>query len=494
MANKLPVSRIVAVSVSLTPAGAQAQSLSNLLLLGTSTVIDTVERSREYATLTELATDFGTASEEYLAAAKWFAQTPQPTEIIVGRWLKTAAKGGLRGGPLSAAQRAITVFTAITSGGFTYTKDGAAAVSVTGLNFSGAANLNAVAGIIQAALVGATCVWRENYGRFEFESATTGTTSSFGFLTAPATGTNISATLGCSVDFSGAYLYVGAAAESAVNAVVLFEGNLGQQWYGLNVPAAVNADHLDIAAFIEGTGTKHIYGVTTQEGGVIVAATTTDIAYQLKALRYDRTLVQYSSSDPHAVVSAMARIMTTDFRASNTVITLMFKDEPGLVAENLNSGQANAAKDKNANVFVAYNNETSILQYGVMASGVFVDIITGTDWLALDIQRTIYNLLYTSTTKIPQTDDGMQLLTTAVEAVCSQGVINGLLAPGQWNANGFGLLKQGDFLPKGYYVYAPLVATQNQADRAARMAVPIQVAAKLAGAIHSVSVAITVNQ
>jgi len=492
--NSLPVSRIVSVSVSLTPAGAQAQSLSNLLLLGTSTVIDTTERSRSYATLTEVATDFGTTSEEYLAAAKWFAQSPQPTEIIMGRWLKTAASGGLRGGPLSAAQRVMSVWTAITNGGFKIAKDGAPETNITGLNFSGAANLNAVAGIIQAALTGITCVWNANYGRFEFQSTTTGATSTIGFLVAPTAGTDISATLGATAAFSGAYLYVGAAAETAIAAVTLFEANLGQQWYGLNVPAAVNADHLSIAAFIEGTDTKHVYGLTTLEGGVIVAATTSDIAYQLKQLGYKRTITQYSSSDPNAVVSALARMLTTDYRASNTVITLMFKQEPGVVAENLNSGQANAAQAKNANVFVAYNNETAILQYGVMADGTFFDIVTGTDWLALDIQRTLYNLLYTSTTKIPQTDEGMQLLTSAVEAVCSQGVINGLLAPGQWNANGFGQLNQGDYLAQGYYVYAPPVATQNQADRAARMAVPIQVAVKLAGAIHSVSVAIIVNQ
>lgn len=492
--NQLPVSRIVSVSVSLTPAGAQAQSLSNLLLMGTSSIIDTTERSRSYATLTEVATDFGTLAEEYLAASKWFAQSPQPTELIIGRWVKTAAAGGLRGGPLSAAQRAITVFNVIVAGGFKFSVDGGVETNVTGLDFSAAANLNAVAGIIDAAVAGATCVWNENFGRFEFTSDTTGALSTFAFLVPPLAGTDISAILGMTSTFSGAYLFVGEVAETAIAAVTAFEANLGQQWYGLNAPAAVNADHLSIAAFIEGTDTKHIYGVTTQEGAVIVAVATSDIAYQLKQLGYKRTLVQYSSSDSLAVVSAMARMLTTDYTASNTVITLMFKQEPGVAAENLNSGQANSAKDKNANVFVAYNNSTNILQYGVMADGTFFDIITGTDWLALDIQRSLYNLLYTSTTKIPQTDDGMQLLTSAVEAVCSQGVINGLLAPGQWNANGFGLLKQGDYLPKGFYVYAPLVSSQNQADRAARMAVPIQVAVKLAGAIHSVSVAITVNQ
>jgi Protein of unknown function (DUF3383) len=491
--NSLPVSRIVNVAVVLTPAGAQAQSLSNLLLLGTSTIIDTLERNRRYSTLTEVATDFGTNAEEYKAAALWFEQVPQPTEIIVGRWVNTAAAGGLRGGTLSAAP-SLTVWNAITNGGFKYSKDGAAEVNVTGLNFTAAANLNAVAAIIQAALVGVTCVWNATYGRFEFASTTLGPTSSVAFLNAPTAGTNIAPTLGASTGFSGAYLFVGQAAETAVAAVTAFDQTLGQQWYAVVVPSAVNADHLAISAFVAGTNTKHIYGVTTQEAGVLVAVTTTDIASQLKALAQRRALVQYSSSNPYAVVSALARILTTDYTANSTVITLKFKQEPGIAAEALNSVQVAALQNKNCNVFVAYNNDTAIFEQGVMSDGTFVDIVTGTDWLATDLQRSLYNLLYTSPTKIPQTDQGQQLLLTTCEAICQQGVINGLLAPGVWNSSGFGILKQGDYLPKGFYVYSALVATQNPADRAARRAIPIQIAAKLAGAIHDVNVTVSVNQ
>lgn len=496
MTPSLPVSRIVAVSVLLTPKGAQAQSLSNMLLLGTSTVIDPVERYRSYATLAEVAADFGTVAQEYLAASKWFGQAPQPTELLIGRWVNAASSGGLRGATLSTAQQSMTNWNAITTGAFKIAKNGAAAADVTGLNFSAAANLNAVAAIIQAAagMAGTTVVWNSNYQRFEITSTTTGATSAISFLQAPASGTDISALLGGTVASSGAYVFQGQVAETALSVVALMDGMIGQQFYGVNIPSAVNADHLAVAGYIEGADNKHTYWLTTQEAGVLVAATTTDIAYQMKALGYKRTFVQYSSSDANASISAAARILTTDFRGNNTVITLKFKQQPGVVAESLNTTQANSAAAKNANIFVNYNNGTAIIQEGVMADGTFTDIVTGTDWLAVTIQNALYNLLYTSTTKIPQTDQGMQLLTTECERVCGQGVINGLLAPGVWNANGFGVIKQGDYLSKGFYVYAPSVDDQDQADRAARMATPIQIAAKLAGAIHSVDVAITVNQ
>jgi hypothetical protein len=123
-----------------------------------------------------------------------------------------------------------------------------------------------------------------------------------------------------------------------------------------------------------------------------------------------------------------------------------------------------------------------------------LDIITGTDWLALDIQTAVYNLLYTSTTKIPQTDQGNNTIVSTVNSICAQGVTNGLLAPGTWNSGGFGSLNMGDFLPKGFYVYAPPIANQNPTDRAARKSVTIQVAAKLAGAIQTVDIIVNVNR
>jgi hypothetical protein len=136
---------------------------------------------------------------------------------------------------------------------------------------------------------------------------------------------------------------------------------------------------------------------------------TTDIAYLLKQLGYKKTMVQYSSTNAYAVVSALARILTTNYNGNSTVITLMYKQEPGIVAENINSTQADALGAKNCNVFATYDNNTAIFQPGVTCSGIFTDVVLGTDWLAVDLITNLYNLLYTSTTKIPQTDAGTHL-------------------------------------------------------------------------------------
>lgn len=493
MPQSLPVSRLINVAVSLTPAAAQAQNLSTLLVLGTSTAIDVGERYRDYSSLAAVAADFGSNVAEYYAAALWFQQVPQPTTLKIGRWAQTASSGTLRGATLSAAAQALSNFTSVTSGGFTYTKNGGAPTNVTGINLSGAASLNQVASLITAALSGATMVWNAVYSRFELTSTTTGPTSSISFLTAPGTGTDISGLLGLLVSSSGARRVDGIAAETAVDCVNLFDSSYGQSWYGVVIPAAVNADHLAVAAAIEAASTKHIYGITSQEAACLVAAATTDIAYQLKQLAYNKSVVQFSSSSAYAVVSLLARIFTVDYTGNSTTITLAYKQEPGIVAEAINTVQADALKGKNCNAFLSFNNSTAIVLNGVSASGVFLDSVIGTDWLAVTLQNAMYNQLYTSTTKVPQTDAGMQLLATTAEAVLAQGVTNGLLAPGTWQSTGFGLLKSGDYMPKGYYIYTPKVSSQSAPDRAARKSVPFQIAAKLAGAVHEINISVLVN-
>lgn len=491
----LPVSRLVNVTVNLTPSAAAAQNLSTLLLLGSSNIIDSTERFRTYSTIDEVAADFGTSLPEYLAAVLWFEQSPQPASLMIGLFAATPTPGFLRGATLSAAQQSLTNFTSITDGKFTYTLNGGSPTTTAAINFTGALNLPAIAALITAQTTGVTFTWNSNYQRFEAVTTATGATASLSFLSTPATGTDISGLLGMQSGSSGAYLAQGLVAETPTSCVGLFDLDFGQTFYGISFAATVaDADVLLVAAFVEAAGNKHVYFVTTQEAGVLVASYTADIAYQLQQFKYRRTWVQFSSNNPYAAVSAAARMLTTDYTGNNTVITLMYKQEPGIVPENLNINQVNALEAKNCNVFVAYNNNTAIIEQGKTSSGFFLDVITGTDWLSLTIQQALYNLLYTSATKIPQTDAGSQLMVVTIESVCAQGVINGLGAPGVWDNAGFGNLAQGDYLQKGYYVYAPKVSSQNSADRAARKAVPIQVAFKLAGAVHTIAMVINVNQ
>lgn len=594
----LPVSRVIEVDIVLDPALAQAPAFNSLLVLGTSTVIDTVERIREYGSLTEVGADFGGAAEEYLAAVRWFGQKPQPTSLQIGRWCKTAASGQLIGGGVTATNQLMATWNAINNGAALVYVDGVP-YALTGLNFAAAVSMPGVAGIIQTALTAlianSTVVWSTTYDQFVVTSPSTGASSSVSVFSDPTAignitfaaqpaanatvtiggtvvtfvagapvgsqvqiGASLAATLTALATFLnssqdvnivkasysssatklyivyqtpgaggnaftiaasvavpsgatlaggtgttiaeiaaltqvlGAYSAPGVAAETALAAVELLDNEFSTAWYGLVIPSASSADDLAVAAYVDGV-VGHFYGVTTMDPNVPIPTSTTDIAYLMQQQGNNHAMVQYSSTDPYAVVSALARILTTNWTGSATAITLKFKQEPGVVPEQLSVSQANAIEAKNCNVFVAYNNATTILEQGICPSGQFVDTVIGADWFGAFIQTNLYNVLYGSTTKIPQTDAGNHVLATSIESSCDQAVQNGLLGPGTWTATGFGQLQTDDYLPKGYYVYAPPIASQAPSDRSARKSVPFQVAAKLAGAIHSADVILNVN-
>ena len=490
----LPVSNVVNVSVVMSPTAAQGRNFGSLLILGDSPVIDVVERLRLYSSLTAVAQDFGTTAPEYLAASLYFGQSPQPNVLYLGRWASTATSGVLHGGILSAAQQAIANFTAVASGGFSVTINGSVQ-NVTGVNLSAVSNLNGVASAVTAKLTGATCTWNASLGRFDITCASTGATSTITFATAPGSGTDLGALMLLESANGGSFVG-GIAAETALSAVSTFD-NLSNNWYGLTFASTVALQASDVTAvagYVNAAATSRIFGYTTQDANATLATSTTDIAYVLQQLGYNRTFVQYSSSSPYAVCSIFGRAFTVDFTGSNTALTIKFKQEPGVAAEYLTSSQAAALSAKNCNVFVAYNNATFIIQDGKMCGGYYFDEMHGTDWLQNYVQTAVYNLLYTSTTKIPQTDAGIQIIATTIDQCLAQSVADGLVSSGVWNAAGFGALSQGDTLSKGYYIYVPPVSSQSAADRAARKAPTIQCAIKLAGAVHSVNTIINVNR
>ncbi|MBB3808754.1 DUF3383 domain-containing protein [Pseudochelatococcus contaminans] len=493
MAKGLSVSNVVNVTLNMSPMAAPRRNFGALLIAGASPVIDIAERIRRYTAIDGIAQDFGTDAPEYKAASLFFSQAPRPAEVYIGRWARVATAGVLHGGVRSVAQQEIGAFTAVTAGSFKIAVDGAPK-TVSGVDLSAVTNLNGVATAVNAKLTGAVITWDSASNRFDVTSATSGVSSKIGYGSAHSTGTDISGLLG--LDSAHASVPVdGADAEALIDGVRAL-ADVSSEWYGLLIAAGDLPDNdiLATAEFIEVTGHSRIFGVTTQDSRSLDASYALDIGSRIKALNYRNTFVQYSSSSPFAAASLYGRAFTVDFTGNRTTITLKFKQEPGIVAESLTESQAAALHSKNINVFVRYANDTAIIQEGVMANGYFFDEVHGTDWLKDAVQTDVFNLLYQSTTKIPQTDEGTHRIVTTIETTLVQAVNNGLVAPGVWLADGFGQLRTGDTLAKGFYVYAPPVSTQAQADREARKSVPIQVAAKLAGAIHSTNVMININR
>lgn len=600
----LDVSRLISVQAILTQAGVTGRLFNQLLVLGDSDVISGLERWRQYSTLAAVAADFGTTAPEYLASAVYFAQSPKPTNIAIGRWIRTAAAAQNQGGILSPSQQVLSNFTQITSGGFDISIDGTP-VEITDLNFSAQTNINGVANAITTALSGAgTCVWTGT--EFVIVSATTGAgveasgtvtftgnpsdgdtitingvaitfvaatpsgnevligasaaltatnlwaflfnstnasikeasytisgtvvtvtfktvgaagndftlaksssaialsaatlaggvnASSVGYATSPASGQDVSSLLALTAADALA-LVPGYDAETPLAAVTALDA-ASNDWYGLIFGSSVlpeNADYLSCADFIEADTVTRMLGITSEDGNILSKESTNDIAYLIKAGGYDQSFTFYSSTQIFAAATVFGLLFTINLAGSNTFIDVMYKQAPTIVAEDLDDDEADALENKNCNVFASYDNGASIIQFGNVGSGNFIDEIFGIDALSNAVQTAYFNVLYTDPTKVPQTDAGDNQFAVAIAGVCQQYVTNGFLAPGTWNAAGFGQLTQGQFLKLGYYIFMQPVALQSESDRAARKGTPFQVAAKLAGANQTGQVLIVVNQ
>lgn len=479
----LPVNRIVDVTIQMSPLAAATRNFGAMLIVGASDVIDTQERIRAYSSVTDIANDFGTSAPEYQAAVAFFAQSPQPTTVQVGRWARSATSGLYKGKILSTSDQEMDNFTTISAGAFDVTIDGSV-VNVTAVNLSAQSNLNGVASQVSAALQSkGTCVW--NGQQFVIKSASTGQTSTVSTVTS----TQLSQAMG----LDSGTMVTGAPAETLEEATVaLLDINT---WYGAFYTGDIeDQDIINTAALISASTPSHICAFTLKETDELDGTQTSSLGYELAQLGNNRVLPMYSSTNDNAAMSVLGRMSTVNFEGSNTTITLMFKQCPGVEPEYLKTSQANALQKNNVNVFAAYQNDTSILQYGTMSGGWYIDEVHGLDWLQNRVETDLWNLLYTSTTKIGQDESGMTAILSTVNSSLEAGVRNGLIAPGVWNGDEFGTLKRGDTLTTGFYVYIQPLEEQSQADREQRKAPPIQIAVKLKGAVHSIDVTITVNR
>lgn len=498
MASGLAIENVVDISVQFTPVATPTRDFGTLLLIGSSDVIPVASRIRYYTTLSGVAADFGTSAPEYTAASLFFAQSPQPSQLYIGRWAQSASKGVLTGGNIGSSSQAALLATmqAITNGSFTVTIGGVLR-TVTSLNFSANVTLSEVAATINTAVsVYATCSWDATNGSFVLKSVGTGATNgAITYANVAGGGTDVVVPLKWNAA-TGAQLSQGVAAEDAVdglNALAAFSSAWYACMFACSTPPS-DADYTECAAFIEAANPVRIIGFTTQDTNTLVLGNTDNLAYDLKQLTYRRSYVQYSSSSLYAVASALAKGLTVDFTANNSTITLKFKTEPGVTAETLTETQAQAVTSMNANIYVNYINATAIIQQGVMSNGLFFDEVHGTDWFANAIQTAVYNLLYTSPTKIPQTNYGVNQIVNVIDGVCAAAVNNGLIAPGLWTGPTIGPVKQNTLLPTGFFVYVPNISEQSQADREARIAPTCQVLAKLGGAVHFADVLVNVNR
>lgn len=482
----LSVSDIVNIDINLQALASARRNFGTLLIIGASEIIGQGERIRTYKNIAEVTADFGIYSPEQIAAELYFSQSPRPSVLQIGRWIKNPVPAELMGGTLFTIERDLSLWMAVTDGTLSISINGVTA-NLTDIDLSEEITLEGVAYQLSEQLKTYGAVIAFDGERFKVTTVSAGATAKINY----ATGT-LAEMMRLTAETALAPL-PGKDSETAKEAIVELADC--DDWYGAFFAdrSLSVQDHADISGFIEASAKSRIYAVTATDPRTLDKDFSQDVASQLKALKRIRTIVVYSQH-PYAVVSALGRAFTTNFNANKSTITLKFKQLPGIVAEGLKSRQSKALKEKRCNFYANYENGTAIFEEGVMSGDAFFDEIHGLDWLQNAAQNECFNLLYQSKNKIPQTDSGANQIVATIEGVMGEAAYNRLIAPGIWNADGFGQLERGDLLDKGYYIYVQRMDLQPQSEREQRKAPPVQAAVKLAGAIHSINAIINVNR
>lgn len=187
------------------------------------------------------------------------------------------------------------------------------------------------------------------------------------------------------------------------------------------------------------------------------------------------------------------RALSVDFSGSNTTVTMNLKRLAGITPDtSIDQTALDAAKAAGVDVYVSFASVPGLATSGVNA---FFDEVYNEFWFKFALQTAGFNFL-AQNGKIPQTDAGIEAIKNVYRQVCDQAIRNGFVAPGAWtSATVFGdpasLIR--NVKDVGYYVWAPAVALQSQADRDARLAPTVQIAIKAAGAVHHSNIIVNVN-
>lgn len=397
-----------------------------------------VERVREYLKLSDVEADFpNTTSPEYLAAQAYFSQSPRPKKLKIGR------------GALKPTQKYVLTATLFSDTDYTVTVkgDGFATSELTYTNV-GAGSASAIATGLVALL---NAVPSKNY----LASASSGTVT----VTGAAPGKWLSVAVANPAALSVEQTHADPGVATDLSAIAL----ANDDWYGLLTNYNSNAMVLAADAWIQSKKKIYIFDVN-ETAALTTPAGNSDTLDDIAALTRARTAGAYHH-DPAEMFAAAW--MGKCFAGEVGSQTWKFKTLSGVTAKGMSATNRANLLARNANFYetVAGN---GITVEGTTADGDFIDNQRGLDWLDDDLTKEVFENLIAAG-KVPYTDAGVRVITSAVRASLNRGIRKGVLAS-----------------EPPPVVTAPLVADVGMSDKVARVLPDIEFSATLAGAIHKV--------
>lgn len=496
----LPLSDIVDVSIAVSPTLDPLAGFGEMLFLTDDPkdleILSFVERQRKFGSLTEVQDAWKAypASEVIVAATSFYSQTPQPKDFTVGVMIRDAIAGAVVGGLAETLEEIKTESAAE----FKITIDGTE-VHVTNLDLSAATSMADVAAKVSAVLGNAAGAGEASRkaravvplakctfsgGRFTITSLTTGEASSV----TPITDTNlITSTLGAKMALTEATMLSVSAGRAAGETVAEALGacdNVSDSFVAVLQHRSMRDKETAVSG-VNGAAAwcqanNKIFMNTTNDMKVLGtdAEQQTTEAYKVKQKSFGKTITTYGRNPAeYPSASLFGRIATVNYEGNNTCITLKFKKLPGITALNLTKSQKKALDKLNVGGFMNYGGNLMYAE-SRMADNGWMDTVHGLMWLEDRVKKGVFNLMYGSTTKVPYTDVGIDMVVQKVTTALEQGVANGLIAAGK--------TPEGEFLPTGYKIIAKSSTEVAAEDKSNRIYRGITFVAVGAGALHGV--------
>lgn len=247
-------------------------------------------------------------------------------------------------------------------------------------------------------------------------------------------------------------------------------------WYfTIVVPASTgtaDAEVSEVSAWVESASSPKIHFAQSSAAGILSPSSTTDVAATLKAAGYKRTALMYRAA-ANLADNAPAGWTGEGAPFAPGSSTWCYKSIAGSAVDALGTTAKNAVHGKNANTYTLVAG-ANITQQGKVASGEWIDVVIGIDWLKARLQETVYGA-FVANRKIGQDDGGITIVAGLVQGILEEAGRKGIL--------------QLDSIK----LTVPKYADIPQADKIARKLPDVKFSALLQGAIHLVEIQGTVS-
>lgn len=377
------------------------------------------------AALESVADFFGTTSQEYKFAEKYFQVNAKnamaPKKISFARYTNTAMAATLIG-----ARNASTLsqLQALTAGTLSIVVNGVEKSDLT-INLSGATSLADVASSITAVIDnGATCTYDAVNARFVLQTNDTGADQTLGF----ATGT-IATALGWTE--SVAILSDGADATTPVDAVINSAKVSNNFFSFCFLGTTPTEDELvSVAQWVRTQNVRYMFSIP-------VTATNAESVAN-KVAGFDGTAVTLDLFDEMAMFMPMSRIAAIDWTQPNAVISMNFQQFDSItpsVQDDITASKYDALRVNYYGSTQQAGQTLSWYQPGVLM-GTFheMGVFAAEAWLKDSIFTNVLNVRL-GLNSLPANDTGTSLVLAAISQTITEALYNGTILPGKTLGN-----------------------------------------------------------